>query len=311
MSDALAVIETYLARISRQHASADDPDIGRLVGALHDRYGRQIVGILLYGSYLRGARDTLLDFYVVVDSYVDSLGSRVGAMAGWVLPPNVYYLTVGEAEDRVRAKYALVTLAQLQRQAAAAIHPYFWARFTQPCGVLFVRDRESKRRLLRVFEQSARTFVKRVAPMVEDPCSPQQFWSKGFSLTYDAELRAEASDRVGTLFEHHAGYYALLLSRLADGQHLIAGNDGRYSAVRTSSSQAKLGWVLVIALGKVLSLVRLMKGAITFEDPVDYILWKIERHSGIKAEATRRQRRYPLVFAWPLIWRLYRQGAFR
>ena len=311
MTDVLAVIETYLARLSRQHASAADPDVARLVNALHDRHGGQIVGILLYGSYLRGERDTLLDFYVVVDSYAESLDSRIGAIAGWLLPPNVYYLAVGEAEDRVRAKYALVTLAQLQRQAVAAVHPYFWARLTQPCGVLFVRDRESKRRLLRVFEQSARTFVKRVAPMLEDPCSPQQFWSRGFSLTYDSELRADSSTRVGTLFEHHAGYYALLLSRLADGQHLVVANDGRYRAVSVSSSQAKLGWALVIALGKVLSLARLMKGAITFEDPVDYILWKIERHSGIKAEATERQRRYPLVFAWPLIWRLYRQGAFR
>ncbi|MCZ6711869.1 MAG: hypothetical protein O7B25_16005 [Gammaproteobacteria bacterium] len=311
MTDVLAVIETYTARLSRQHAPADDPDVARLVSALRDRYGQQIVGILLYGSYLRGARDTLLDFYVVVDSYADSLDSRLGAIAGWLLPPNVYYLTVGEAEDRLRAKYALVTLAQLQRQAVAAIHPYFWARLTQPCSVLFVRNRESKRRLLRVFEQSVRTFVKRVAPMLEDACSPQQFWSRGFSLTYNAELRADASARVETLFEHHAGYYTLLLSRLADGQHLIVGSDGRYLAVSASRQQAKLGWALVIALGKVLSLARLMKGAITFEDPVDYILWKIERHSGIKAEATQRQRRYPLLFAWPLVWRLYRQGAFR
>jgi len=28
-------------------------------------------------------------------------------------------------------------------------------------------------------------------------------------------------------------------------------------------------------------------------------------------EASARQRRYPLIFAWPLAWRLYRLGAFR
>ncbi len=311
MTDVLAVIETYAGRLSRQHAPADDPEVARLVSVLHERLGEQIVGILLYGSYLRGARDSLLDFYVVVDSYAGSLDSRLGALAGRLLPPNVYYLAVGEGDDRVRAKYALVTLAQLQRQAVSGMHPYFWARLTQPCSILFVRNRELKRRLLRVFEQSVRTFVRRVAPMLEGSSTAEQFWSTGFSLTYRAELRAESAKRVATLFEHHAAYYCVVLKRLADGQHLVAQGDGRYRAVSTSRAPAAIGWALVIALGKILSLARLMKGAITFEDPVDYILWKIERHSGIKTEATMRQRRYPLVFAWPLIWRLYRQGAFR
>jgi hypothetical protein len=102
----------------------------------------------------------------------------------------------------------------------------------------------------------------------------------------------------------------LLLKRMADGQHLVAEADRRYRAVGVRRAAA-IEWALVIAAGKVLSLARLMKGAFTFQDPVDYILWKIERHSGIKAQATARQRRYPLIFAWPLVWRLYRQGAFR
>jgi hypothetical protein len=42
-----------------------------------------------------------------------------------------------------------------------------------------------------------------------------------------------------------------------------------------------------------------------------YILWKIERHSGVKATATPWQRRHPLLAAPGLAWRLYRRGAFR
>ena len=41
------------------------------------------------------------------------------------------------------------------------------------------------------------------------------------------------------------------------------------------------------------------------------MLWKLERHSGVRLDATERQRRYPLLFAWPLAWRLYRLKAFR
>lgn len=311
MRDALAVIETYTRRMSRQNAAADDPDVARLVAALREKFGNEIVGILLYGSYLRGARDTLLDFYVVVDRYANAFDSRLSAFAGWLMPPNVYYLAVGEAEDRVRAKYAVVTLEQLQRQAVVGLHPYFWARFAQPCNFLYLRDRASKRRLLHVAEQSVRTFVRRVAPMLQGSSTTEHFWSQGFSLTYKAELRAESAGRVTTLFEHHAAYYSVLLERLADGQHLVAQADGRYRAVDSRRSSAAIGWAVTIALGKVLSVARLVKGAITFDDPLDYILWKIERHSGIKAHASTKQRRYPLIFAWPLVWRLYRQGAFR
>ena len=62
---------------------------------------------------------------------------------------------------------------------------------------------------------------------------------------------------------------------------------------------------------RVLSVGRLVKGALTFDDALDYILWKVERHSGVRVEASARQHRYPLIFAWPLVWRLYRRGAFR
>jgi hypothetical protein len=65
------------------------------------------------------------------------------------------------------------------------------------------------------------------------------------------------------------------------------------------------------AYGKAVCLLRLMKAAFTFEGGADYILWKIERHSGVRVEASPFQRRHPLLGGWGLLWRLYRQGAFR
>ena len=60
-----------------------------------------------------------------------------------------------------------------------------------------------------------------------------------------------------------------------------------------------------------MSFLRIFKSALTFDDPLDYALWKVERHSGVKLIATERQRRYPLIFAWPLVWQAYRQGALK
>jgi len=61
----------------------------------------------------------------------------------------------------------------------------------------------------------------------------------------------------------------------------------------------------------VLSTLRLAKAAFTFDGALEYLLWKIHRHSGIYLQPTPRQVRFPLLFAWPLLWRLWRQGAFR
>jgi hypothetical protein len=37
----------------------------------------------------------------------------------------------------------------------------------------------------------------------------------------------------------------------------------------------------------------------------------MERHSGVRVEATPWQRRHPLIGGWLVAWRLYRRGAFR
>ena len=40
-----------------------------MLSQIKQRYGQGLLAVLIYGSYLRGKRDTLLDFYVLLDSY--------------------------------------------------------------------------------------------------------------------------------------------------------------------------------------------------------------------------------------------------
>src|SRR5690606_13814062 len=70
-------------------------------------------------------------------------------------------------------------------------------------------------------------------------------------------------------------------------------------------------WRIRQSVGKLLTVLRLAKGVFTFEGGMDYILWKIERHSGVRATATPWPRRHPLLASPLLAWRLYRTGAFR
>ncbi len=73
----------------------------------------------------------------------------------------------------------------------------------------------------------------------------------------------------------------------------------------------RCAWKLRSWQGKLLSVLRLLKATLTFEGGVDYILWKIERHSGVTVEVEPRLKRRPLLAMWVLSWRLYRKGGFR
>ena len=74
---------------------------------------------------------------------------------------------------------------------------------------------------------------------------------------------------------------------------------------------ARLAWATRRAQGKLMSVLRLMKALFTFEGGLDYVAWKLERHSGQAIEIPARVRRYPLVFMWPFFWGLYRRGIFK
>src|SRR3546814_3014928 len=54
-------------------------------------------------------------------------------------------------------------------------------------------------------------------------------------------------------------------------------------------------WALRRVQGKLLSVARLCKAAFTFQGGAEYLLWKIERHSGVSIALTPWQRRHPLL----------------
>ncbi len=294
--------------------SREENELQLVVSKLEERFGDKIIAVLLYGSYLRGARDTLIDFYVIVDNYKKLFDSDLESVGALMMPPNVYYLDVNTGDTIVRAKYSVISAGKLLKQVGS-FHPYFWARMVQPSRLVLLRERSDQKMIVDIVGRAAETFIKRIIPMVPGIYNPDLFWNTGFSLTYKAELRAESSSKISSIFSYDPQYYSKILALVMEtGRFAInrTADELRYTSNRKKRSlRASVFWVWTIFFGKALSLVRLVKGALTFEDAVDYILWKIERHSGIKVEATDRQRRYPLLFAWPLLWKLLRLRAFR
>jgi hypothetical protein len=310
-----------LRALLAEEISQPAPDAAqRLAAAIRARHGAGIAAIVFYGSCLRQpggtAEERVFDFYVIVDGYrAFYRGLAAAALNRW-LPPNVFHVTA-EADGRMlRGKYAVVASEHLRRLVSRGrFEPYFWARFAQPTRVVYARDDGATTAVVEALADAVATLLERVAPLLPTRFSPMALWVGAFRQTYAAELRAERGDRAEAIYRADAERYRALTepALAAAGFKPRALADGTVALDRPPAAGwgPRRAWALRRWQGKLLSVARLAKAVFTFEAGLDYILWKIERHSGVRTEVTDWQRRHPLLAAPALAWRLYRRGAFR
>ncbi|MEO0975250.1 MAG: hypothetical protein AAFX85_19345, partial [Pseudomonadota bacterium] len=103
--DALVARRVGLDHAEAPSAAVDD-DLQSLLDTLGERFGNAMAAVLLYGSYTRGARDSLVDLYVLTDGPISpAVLPTWQRWANRCLAPNVYQL---ESATGVRCKYALL-----------------------------------------------------------------------------------------------------------------------------------------------------------------------------------------------------------
>ena len=310
-----------ISTIERASAKAPSPAVNCLVQEILLRHNADVQAILFYGSCLHKGDDLsgLFDLYILVDTYDSVNRNSTQAFLNKLLPPNVFYLEVPWAKQTVRAKYAVLSLTDFQQGTSRNwFHSYLWARFCQPTALVYARDEKMTKLVNTAFAQAVVTFVSRVLPMLKADFSIRELWQKGLELTYRAEFRPERPDRQVRLFDMAPEYFEDITRKaFAALPFQVTAINGRESAVysakipKTVRVSAGLTWTLRILQGKILSVLRLVKGTLTFDGGVDYILWKIKRHSGVTMEASPFLRRHPLLALLVLSWRLYRLGGVR
>ena len=307
--------------VSRESDRQASPAVRDLINQILARHGEAGQAILFYGSCLRTGDEFegLVDLYLLVDDYRSAYESRWQALFNSLLPPNVFYLEMEYEGRMMRTKYAVLSLADFQKGTSKHwFHSYLWGRFCQPTALLFARNDQVKKRVREGLAQSVLTFVSRVMPRIDTEFDSRQFWRRGFELSYRAELRAERPEKRARLFDAASDYYQeitrITMDALPYSIEIFDNSDTVRYRINISLLVRLLSqftWVLRSVQGKLLSVLRLLKAAKTFNGGVDYILWKINRHSGVKVEVDPRLKRHPMLAAFVLSWRLYRRGGFR
>ena len=293
-------VAALAALVGEELATPADPAVAAVADAARARHGG-VCAVLFYGSCRRdGYRDGLLvDLYLITDGYAATHRSRTMRLLNRLIPPNVYYVDAIHAGATVRAKYAVVSIAQLaQLVSPATLNPYFWARFAQPTGLLWSRDPATADAVRDALVQAILTTDGAARPLVGD-ADALTLWSRAFAESYRTELRAEKPGRAAQIVEGERDRYRRV------GAALV----GRPAGMTARAAARRWFWRRI--QGKRLSLLRLAKASWTFAGGADYLAWKISRHAGVPVEFSPWERRHPFLAAPFVLWRLARRGAIR
>ncbi len=292
------------------------PSAMALADAARERHGATVAAVLFYGSCLRqdpsdDPPEGIQDFYVIVDHYAEAYAGRLQAFVNRLLPPNVFYIEQTWQGRTVRAKYAVVSRSQfLKGTSSAAFHPSLWARFSQPVALLYARNVDISAEMTAAIGEAIKTMLMTSAPMVASPVEPAELWQEALRQTYSAELRPEGGERAAAIYRANAERYDDMARLLFADQ---VQDDGRIDIQATAEEKrrARRAWLCRRLLGKPLSVLRLIKSLFTFSGGVDYALWKIERHTGVRVPISDFERRHPVLSAPRLLLRVFRLSAVR
>lgn len=288
-----------------------------LVTALATHGGANVAAVLFYGSNLRsGDVEGVLDFYVLVDRLTGWRESRPLALATRLLPPTVEYWEVPWQGHTLRAKVAVMGLDQFTASTRFnGMDTTIWARFTQPVMLAFARDDAARATVLSAVAQAVATATRWAALLGPERGTARDYWEALFKATYSAELRVEKASRGVSIVDHAADRYAALLPAAWAAARVPFEElpDGRFRPLLSHVDRQRgiRAWAWRGRFGKVLNIARLVKAAFTFTGGVDYLLWKLHRHSGVRLELTPWQRRHPILSAPGILVKLKRMGAIR
>jgi len=288
------------------------PRIAAVCADIKNRHPDRVQGFIYYGSSLRDMEDPekMLDFYVLVDSYRKTHKNPLRMVINKLFPPAVYYHEMDHADGvKTTCKYSIMSLPAFERRcSSSALLSVTWGRFSQPCVLLFPKNQDTKSRVIDARVAAIKHMANQTAPLFEGTASASKFWARGFMQSYRTELRPESSEgRSEEIVLRYKNRYEAIMQAL----YGTPDAEGQYTLPAASKFSAKFKWFLRRFLGKPSAAIRILSSAFTFEGGFEYVQHKLERHSGVRIDATESQKRHPVLWSPVLAWKYWRKGAFR
>ncbi|MEL6540715.1 MAG: hypothetical protein AAFQ34_04870 [Pseudomonadota bacterium] len=293
-------MEALRQRLENQLIAPVDPAVRDFARALAEDSGASAV--LFYGSNLRtGSLEGVLDFYVLLpDDSEDE--PRI-----W---PRVSYHERPHGDLTLRAKVATMRMDTFASAASGALSDTtIWARFVQPCALVWQRDEAARTDVMVGVASAAMTAAQLAAALGPEKGTADDYWRALFQATYKAEFRVEKPGRENDILSVNAAHFdGLLPAALAAAGIAFKSEGDTITPDLDPQERANLlgWWKKRQRLGKPMNVARLLKASTTFDGAAKYAAWKIERHTGMPVEVTPFREKYPVLAAPGVLWSLWR-----
>ena len=263
------------------------------------------------------------DLFVLTRDYASFYGSlrakgmlrrspSLVAALNAVLPPNQISLRGQDgAGTPWHAKCAVISQQAFAREASARRRDHFClGRLCQPVQLVHAADADAEMTVLDALASAHRLTYAWVRPWLPERFDAEGYCRTMLSVSLAQEIRPEPEGRAAALFEAQREdllpVYALLLEELAAQGRLRSLGGGAYALARPAGLLERLRVRLYFASSLARATARWAKYVVTFDDWLDYIVRKAERHSGQRIVLSPRERRFPLLFLWPRLVRYLR-----
>jgi len=287
--------------------------------------GESVLGALFFGSRKTQAGHdawSAYDLFVLTHDYRSfyrSLKARGSLKRGpalvtalnRVLPPNQISVLARSAEGPALAKCAVISLATLERETSEKRRDHFCAgRLFQPTELLYARDAAAEARILDALASAHALTLSWVRPWLPDTFDVESYCRTLLRVSLGGEIRPEPAQRADALWSAQRGYlapvYGVVLDDLARAGELAPVGAGRYRLARAVTRAERSRLEAYFRRSLVRATERWFKYVVTFDDWLDYILRKAQRHTGREITLKPHERRLPLVFLWPRLVRYLR-----
>jgi hypothetical protein len=274
----------------------------------------EVAAVVHYGSCLAGnaSADSEPDFYLVVDRLSSWRRGARDLLLHAVLPPTIYHPSFPVDGRARRCKLCLVSIQQLERETSSgAADLYQMGRLSKRIGLLYARDAAARRLVLHAQLRSVELLTSLVLVLLGPRFDVEEFAITYLGLSYLTEPRVHEPGRAQALLRTDRSGY-LELSRLALGARAEQTGwpvlDGDIYHAPPPSAEARADLARWIERSRWRARLRWPKHLLTFDGWLEYVVAKLQRHTGAPPELSARQRRLPLLFGWSYLLRLQRNG---
>jgi hypothetical protein len=277
---------------------------GPFLSALTFPPERGVQAILLYGSVLWNAtrdKTSQPDFIVVVDSLRAWYPRLRDRLWGSVLPPAVHCVRQGA----VLAKVSVVTARQLASQTASTAKDLHLAgRLSKRVALVWSRDPQARQRIVDAKRAALMTVARLTLSRFDGPFALDDFLLSLLGLSYESEVRIVEPGKLAALLDVEREHYRAVGSALLGALGATPIDTSRFD-LPASVAAARGELQRCLRRSRRRAYLRWPKYLLTYDGWLDYLLEKLAR-TGNQVSLTERQRRHPLIFALPVLYRMMR-----